>query len=71
MNLDEKMTKIKFVHLDEVYKFLVYDFSIWNLPSQNLVRRFHILKVKFWIVQTKSDGEMSNTKVIDIDEVYN
>jgi hypothetical protein len=29
------------------------------------------LKFKFWIVETKSDGEMTKTKVVDLDYFLN
>jgi hypothetical protein len=30
----------------------------------------HILKFRFWIIQTKSDREMTETKIVDLDELY-
>ena len=64
-----EMTKTKVVDLNEPYNFVVDELSIWNsLPSQKLIRSSHILKFKFWIIQTKSDGETTKTKVIDLDE---
>ena len=44
-NLDEEMTNIKIVGLNEIYNFIVYNFFIWNhLLSQNSVRRSYIPK---------------------------
>lgn len=66
--LYEKMTKIKVISLDEFYNFVVDGFFIWNyLVSKNSVHNVHILKFKFWIVQTKSNEEMIQIKVVDLD----
>ena len=66
------MIKTKDVVTDEFYNFVSMSFSFWNhLLSQNYVRSSHSLTFKFWIVQTKSDGEMTSIKVVDIDEFYN
>ena len=68
----EQMTKIKVVDLDELYNFVVANYSIWNhfLP-QNSIWGCHILKFKFQLVQTKSDGEMNYTTVVDLNKLYN
>jgi hypothetical protein len=66
------MTKIKIIELDELYNFVVADFFIWNhLVSKISVRSSYILKFKFWVVITKSYGEMTNTKNVDLNEFYN
>ena len=65
------MIKTKVVVTDEFYNFVFDDFFIWNhLVFQNFVQSSHISKFKFWIVQTKSDGEMTKTKVVDLDELF-
>jgi hypothetical protein len=52
-----EITNIKVADLDGFYNFVVDDFFIWiHLVCQNVVWSCHILKFKFWIVQTKSDG---------------
>ena len=44
-NLDEEMTNIKIVGLNEIYNFIVYNFFIGNnLLSQNSIRSSYILK---------------------------
>ena len=66
------MTKTRVVDLDELYNFVVDGFCIWNkLMSQNSIWSSHILKFKIQIVQTKSDREMTKTKVVGLDELYN
>ena len=46
----EEITKIKVVHLDELYNFHVHDFLRWNhLVFQNIVWICHFLKFKIWI----------------------
>ena len=66
------MTKIKVVDLDDLYNFVGSDFSIWNhFLSQNSIWGCNILKFKFQMVQTKSDGEMIKTKVVDLNKLYN
>jgi len=66
------MTKTKVIDLDKFYNFVVVDFFGWShLMSQDSVRSFHISKFKFWIVQPKSNGEMTKTKGVDINELYN
>ena len=66
------MTKTRVVDLDELYNFVVNGFCIWNkLMSHNSIWSPHILKFKIQIVQTKSDREMTKTKVVGIDELYN
>jgi hypothetical protein len=66
------MTKTKVVHLDALYNFVVDNFSIWNhlLPEKSIWIS-HILKFKFYIVQSNLDREMTKTKVVDLDELYN
>jgi hypothetical protein len=45
---DKKLIKTKVVDLDELYNFVVADFSIWNnLLFQNSIWSFSILKFKF------------------------
>ena len=39
--------------------------------SQNSIWSSHILKLKIQIVQTKSDREITKTKVVGLDELYN
>ena len=66
------MTKTRVVDLDELYNFVVNGFCIWNkLMSHNSIWSSHILKFKIQIVQTKSDREMTKTKVVDFDEFLN
>jgi len=66
------MIKIKIIDLDQFYIFYVDDFFIWNyLVPQNSVRSSNILKFKIRTVQTKSYGKMTNTKVVDLDALYN
>jgi len=66
------MAKTRVVDLDELYNFVVDGFCIWNkLMSQNSIWSSHILKFKIQIVQTKSDREMTKTKVVGLDELYN
>jgi hypothetical protein len=66
------MTKTKVLDLDELYKFVVDNFFIWNhLLSLNFVWSSHILKFKFWIIQTKSDREMTKTRIVDLNKFYN
>jgi hypothetical protein len=68
---DEKMIKIKVVDLDELYNFDVDNIFSWNhLLFQNLVWSC-LLKFKIWIIQTKSDEEMTKIKVVDLDELHN
>ena len=68
MNSDEEMIITKDVNLDEFFNFLVDSFFIWNhLLAQNSIWSSQNLKFKFQIIQTKCDGEMSKTKVIDLD----
>ena len=44
-NLDEEMTNIKIVGLNEIYNFIVYNFFIWNhLLSQNSTQSSYIPK---------------------------
>jgi hypothetical protein len=65
--LDGELTKIKVLDLDEIYNFIVDDFFIWNhLLAQNSIRISKSLKFKFRIVQTKFDGNMDKTKVVDL-----
>jgi hypothetical protein len=67
--LDGEMTKTKVIDLDGFYQFVVDNLFIWNhLLSQTIVWNCHILKFKFWIVQTKLDGEMTETKDVDLNE---
>jgi hypothetical protein len=62
----------KVVDLDELYNFVVTDFFIWNhLESHNSIWSSYILKFKFWVIQTKLDGEMTKTKIVDLDKLYN
>ena len=63
------VTKTKVVDLDELYNFVVDDFSIWNhLLLQNIIWISYILKFKFYIVQSNSDGEMTKRKMVDLNE---
>ena len=72
MNSDEEMIKTKDVNLDEFFNFVVDEFFIWNhLLAQNSIWSSQNLKFKFQIIQTKCDGEMSKTKVIDIEKLCN
>ena len=69
---DEQMTKIKVVHLDELYNFHVHDFLRWNhLVFQNIVWICHFLKFKIWIIQIESHEKMTKIKVVYLDELYN
>jgi hypothetical protein len=68
---DWEITKIKFVDLDVLYNFVFDDFFIWNyLLSQTFNWSSYILKFKFWSVETNSYGKRTQTKVVDLDEVY-
>ena len=61
----EKMTKIKFVDLDEFYNFYVHHLFSWNvLLLQNIVWSCYFLKFKIWIDRTKSHEKM--TKIIAV-----
>jgi hypothetical protein len=69
---DEQMTKIKVIDLDELYNFYVHDFFKWNhLLFENVVSIWYFLKFKFWIVETKSDREMTKTKIVDLNDLWN
>jgi hypothetical protein len=69
---DEQMTKIKVVDLDDFYNSVVDEFFIWNyLVFQNSIGSSNISKFKIWTVQTNSYGNMTKTKVIDLDALYN
>ena len=69
---DEEMTKIKVVHLDELYNFHVHDFFIRiHLVFQNVVWICLFLIFKIWMVQTESHENFSKIKVIDLVEIYN
>ena len=64
--LDEEMTKIKVVDLDELYNFGIHHFFSWNhLVFQNLVRTCHFLNLKIWIAQTLSNekNDQINTEL--------
>ena len=51
--IDEYMTKIKVVDLDELYNFGIHHFFGWNhLMVENLVRTCYFLNMKIWIAQT-------------------
>ena len=70
--LDGIITNTKVVDVVGFYNFIVYNLFMWNhLLYQNIVWSCHILKFKFWIVQTKSDGEMTKTKVVYLVGFYN
>jgi hypothetical protein len=70
--LDEQMTKIKVLNLDELYNFYIHDFSSWNhLLFKNIVWSCHFMKFKIWTFQTKSYKKMTKMKVINLDEFYN
>ena len=45
--------------------------QLFDLKSLTYVWSSHILKFKFWIIQTKSDKEMTKIKVVDLDDFYN
>ena len=49
---------------------MTFSFEI-ILLSQNLVQRSSIMKFEFLIVRTKSDGEMTKIKLVDLNEFYN
>ncbi len=66
------MTKIKVIDLDELYNFVVDNFTIWNhLLLEKNIWISYILKYKFYIVQSNSDGEMTKIKMVDLNEFYN
>jgi hypothetical protein len=57
--LDEQMTKIKVIDLDQFYDFYVHDFFSWNhLMFQNDIWSYHFLKLKFQIDKTQSHKKM-------------
>ena len=63
--LDEEMTKIKVLDLDQFYNFYVHDFFSWNhLLLRNIVWSCHFLKFKFWIDKTQPHEKI--TKIIAI-----
>jgi len=52
--------------------FMFMTFSTKTIyPLKMLVQFGIFLKFKFWIVETKSDGEMTKTKVVDLDYFLN
>jgi hypothetical protein len=58
IELDGEMTKINFVHLDELWNFSIHHILIWHhLVLENLASSYHFWKFKIWIVQIESDGE--------------
>jgi hypothetical protein len=64
-----EITNIKVVDLNGLYNFIVDYLLFWDqLLSQNYVWISKVLKFKFWITQTISDGEMTKVKVVDLDE---
>jgi hypothetical protein len=64
-----EITNIKVVDLNGLYNFVVDYLLFWDqLLSQNYVWISKVLKFKFWITQTISDGEMTKVKVVDLDE---
>ena len=69
---DEQMTKTKIVGLDELCNLCVHHFLIWNyLVPQIFVRSLNILKFKFQTIETKSYEEITKTKLVDLDVLYN
>ena len=66
------MTKTKIVGLDELCNLCVHHFLIWNyLVPQIFVRSLNILKFKFQTIETKSYEEITKTKLVDLDTLYN
>jgi len=66
------MTKTKIVGLDELCNLCVHHFLIWNyLVPQIFVRSLNILKFKFQTIETKSYEEITKTKLVDLDALYN
>ena len=51
------MTKIKVIDLDELYNFVVDDFSTKVIYCFKIL--FEVLKFKFLIYKTKSQGKMA------------
>ena len=67
-----KVTYLKFADLDELWIFGIHDFFIWHhLVFQKHDARCHFLKFKIWIVQTLSNGVMTQVRFVDLDELYN
>ena len=67
-----KMTNIKVADLDKLYNFVVDNFFIWNhLLCKKIIWISYIIKFKFYIVQSNSDGEMTKRKLVDLNEFYN
>ena len=65
MTLDGQIAKIKVVNLKKLCNFVVDNFLIWNhLSKKNYGRISSHFKFNFF--QTTSDGEMSETKVVDL-----
>jgi hypothetical protein len=69
---DEEVTKIKFVHLDELRNFDIHHFLIWHhLVFENLASNYHFLRFKILIIQIESNGEMTKLIVVDLDKFHN
>ena len=69
---DEEMTKIKIVHSDGLYYFVVDDFFSW---SRSLIKKFYLKFSNFEFqisnCSNRSDGEMTKIIFFCLDEFYN
>jgi len=66
------MTKLEVIDLYDFYNFVVD--NIFHLKSFTIPKFYsnsYILKFKFWIVETKSDGERTKTEIVNLSGFYN
>ena len=64
-----KLTKTTIVYLDELNKLGIQNFSIWdNLGFRKIVCRRRNLKIIIWTIQTISNGKLTKTTIVDLDE---
>ena len=69
---DEEMNKIEVIDLDHLYNFVSDDFFSWNhLIFKNIVWSCHNLKFEFKLFKQCHIEKMTNTKVVDLDKLYN
>ena len=68
--MDENKLYMKVVDLDEIYNFVVDDFSFEIIYGLKILSEVSIFGNSiFRIVQTKSSGETTKTKVADLDDI--
>ncbi len=70
--LYSKKAKVKVIDLDELYNFVVDDFSIWNhlLPKKYL--NFLYFKIQILYSSIKSGWrKITKIKMVDLNEFYN